>query len=78
MKIETRFEIGDGVHFMHENKPRASRVQGAEIDVDAYGRALISYKLETLAVCSKKKNWPKRWMNYKKKFSDDGRKNLQR
>lgn len=46
MKIETRFEIGDGVHFMHENKPRASRVQGAEIDVDDYGRALIFYKLE--------------------------------
>lgn len=31
---------------MHENEPRASRVQGAEIDVDAYGRALIFYKLE--------------------------------
>lgn len=46
MKIVTRFEIGDGVHFMHENEPRASRVQGAEIDVDAYGRTLISYKLE--------------------------------
>lgn len=46
MKIETRFEIWDGVHFMHENKPRASRVQGAEIDVDDYGRALIFYKLE--------------------------------
>lgn len=53
MKIETRFEIGDVVYFMHENEPRASRVQGAEIDVDAYGRALISYKLENFGRLSK-------------------------
>ena len=48
MKIETRFGIGNIVFFMLENQPRASRVQGAEIYIDANGKALILYNLEGL------------------------------
>lgn len=48
MKIETRFGIGNIVFFMLENQPRASRVQGVEIYIDANGKALISYNLEGL------------------------------
>lgn len=46
MKIETRFEIWDAVYFMHENEPRASRVQGVKIYIDANMKASVSYQLE--------------------------------
>lgn len=49
MKIETRFELWDAVYFMHENEPRASRVQGVDIYVDANERVRISYKLENFS-----------------------------
>ena len=46
MIIGTRFEIGDEVYFMHENEPRASRIQGVEIYINANEKALISYQIE--------------------------------
>lgn len=46
MKIETRFRLWDAVYFMHENEPRASRIQGAEIYINANGDVSVSYQLE--------------------------------
>lgn len=53
MKIETRFGIGDIVYLMFANKPRASKVKGVEIYIDAQGESLISYKLECFSISYK-------------------------